>query len=71
MCTGDLERLIVGLAKVGLGRVRVEKKGRVGSGSKNEVDPRVEKGSFCRVLWQFCRSEIYQNSTTDKFQINL
>ena len=59
----------VGKGRVGLGQGR--KKGRVGSGSKNEVDPRVEKGSFCRVLWQFCRSEIYQNSTTDKFPINL
>ena len=36
----------IGLAKVGLGRVRVEKKGRVGSGSKNKVDP----GSENRVI---------------------
>ena len=41
---------MLGLAKVGLGRVRVKKKGRVGSGSKNKVDPRVGKsGHFVEV----------------------
>ena len=40
----------IGLAKVESGRVRVEKKGRVGSGSKNKVDPRVENaGRFVEV----------------------
>ena len=40
----------LGLAKVESGRVRVEKNGRVGSGSKNKVDPNVENtGRFVEV----------------------